>query len=191
MRLFLKKGVEGFAQSVWAAITGQDLGIGATGNGDKYLADDMTWKALANPSQAWPVGSVFLAVVSTNPATLLGYGTWSRIAEGRALVGVNEGDSDFDTPEKTGGAKTHTLTSAEMPSHTHAVTDPGHIHRQRRLAGAGSTGHVQGGASDSTQTSATDTESATTGITIGNTGGGGAHNNLQPYLTVYIWKRTA
>ena len=68
---------------------------------------------------AYPVGSIYTAVVSTNPATLLGVGTWSAFGSGRVLVGVNTGDSDFDTVEETGGSKTHTLETSEIPSHEH------------------------------------------------------------------------
>src|SRR3972149_2739609 len=70
-------------------------------------------------SGAWPVGSVFLSVVSTNPATLLGLGTWTQIAGGKMLVGQTGGDTDFDTAEEIGGAKSHTLTVDEIPSPTH------------------------------------------------------------------------
>lgn len=54
----------------------------------------------------WPIGSIFVSVVSTNPATLLGFGTWVAFGTGRVLVGIDSGDADFDTVEETGGSKT-------------------------------------------------------------------------------------
>jgi len=148
--------------------------------------------------QAFPVGSVFVAVVSTDPATLLGYGTWQAIGAGRVLVGVDAADADFDTLEETGGAKTHTLTIAEMPAHTH-VQDA-HNHTQNsfapRIVNSGTAGTV-GVQGASTASNANASNSATTATnqpaTAVNqsTGGGGAHNNLQPYLVVKMWKRTA
>lgn len=78
-------------------------------------------------SAAWPVGSVFISVVSTNPATLLGLGTWAAIATGRMLVGIDAGDPDFDTPEEVGGSKTVTLTEAQIPSHTHVQNSHTHV----------------------------------------------------------------
>lgn len=103
----------------------------------------------AASSGGWPVGSVFLSVVSTNPATLLGFGTWSAFGAGRMLVGLDAGDTDFDTPEETGGAKTHShgvgtiaasahagAAVADHASHTHTYTDvPNHVHVQQAQGG--------------------------------------------------------
>lgn len=144
--------------------------------------------------QAFPVGSIFTAVVPTNPATLLGYGTWSAFGAGRVMVGFDAGQSEFDTVEETGGAKAHQLSTAEIPAHAHAVTDPGHTHLTQRYPTA--TGGLSGFTIDTSMNGTpTDntlpTKSATTGVTIQNTGGGGAHNNLQPYIVVHLWKRTA
>jgi hypothetical protein len=127
--------------------------------------------------EAFPVGSIFISAVSTNPATLLGYGTWAAFGAGRVLVGRSASDPDFDTAEETGGAKTHTLTVAEMPAH---------VHREQRHATT--TGSLTG------PTTAPDTSSsnpADWGVDTASTGGGGAHNNMPPYIVVYMWKRTA
>lgn len=110
------------------------------------------------------------------------------------LVGQTGGDSDFDTAEETGGAKTVTLQTSEIPAHNHAVTDPGHTHLTQRYptATGGSSGFTADTSMSGTPADNTlATKSATTGITTQNAGGGGAHQNMPPYLVVYIWKRTA
>ena len=197
----------------------------------KFLREDGQWVVPAGGSDAFPVGSVFISVVSTNPGTLLGYGTWVAFGAGRMLVGIDAGQTEFDTVEETGGSKTHTLTTSEMPSHTHTqdahnhtqdahnhtqnahnhgVTDPGHVHAISCGTTDGSVGRVD--SSSSAQAATFNTNSATTGLTVNNatatnqaatatnqaatatnqnTGGGGAHNNLPPYIVVYMWKRTA
>ncbi|GIV52393.1 MAG: hypothetical protein KatS3mg038_2914 [Candidatus Kapaibacterium sp.] len=121
-----------------------------------------------------PVGSVLISVDATNPATWLGYGTWQQFAQGRCLVGVDTTQTEFNAPLKTGGAKTHTLTVNEMPSHSHTYT------RYNGLYNA------QSGSGVAQVWSATQTAMST-----GNTGGGQPHNNLQPYICVYFWRRTA
>jgi hypothetical protein len=142
-------------------------------------------------SAAWPIGSVFISVVSTNPATLLGIGTWSEFAAGRVLVGLDAGQTEFDTVEETGGAKTHTLTTAEMPAHTHTQDAHNHIITSQTATTGGSTSYEHGTLdTSSADTEATEVTASTTAVNQ-NTGGGGAHNNLQPYITVYMWKRTA
>lgn len=117
----------------------------------------------------YPVGSVYISTVSTNPNTLFGFGTWTAFGAGKTLVGIDSGDTDFDTVEETGGAKTHTLTLSEIPSHTHTVHEHG-VTGGESLAHGASWGY-------------TSQES-------GAAGGGGAHNNLQPYIVTYMWKRT-
>ena len=153
----------------------------------------------------FPVGFVFISVDPTNPAASLGFGTWVAFGTGRVLVGVDITQSEFDTVEETGGAKTHVLTTAQMPSHTHVqnahahtITDPGHVHALLGGVLDDTTAPLLGpDASTSNATTFTDgMVAATTGIIINNTtavnqntGSDGAHNNLQPYITVWMFKR--
>jgi len=145
----------------------------------------------------YPVGSIYTnAAVSTNPATLLGFGTWTAFGTGRVLVGVDSGDAAFDTLGETGGSK-----DSVVVSHTHSasVSDPGHSHTQQVYSGAninvGTTTNFYGlsGVNSASGTSAQSTLSNTTGISVTNstTGSSGTNANLQPYITVYMWKRTA
>jgi hypothetical protein len=134
-------------------------------------------KAVIN-GHTYPVGSIYTSVVATNPATLLGVGTWAAFGAGKVMVGIDSGDTDFDTAEETGGAKTdsHTLTTAEIPSHTHTT-------QQINTQNAGSYTGVTGSSNYSNQGT----------VTSNSTGGGGAHTHdiVQPYIVVYMWKRTA
>jgi hypothetical protein len=98
----------------------------AEDTGKTYICTSLspvTWKELGTDSapggQAFPIGSVFIAVVATNPSTLLGYGTWTAIAAGRMLVGLDSSDAAMDAAEKVGGAKTVTLDTTMIPAHTH------------------------------------------------------------------------
>jgi hypothetical protein len=118
----------------------------------------------------WPVGSVYTSVSATSPSTLFG-GNWEAFGAGRVMVGLDATDTDFDTVEETGGAKTHALTIAEMPAHSHTYT-------LENPSGTGSTGSATGASSFSTPNTST-------------VGSGAAHNNVQPYITVYMFKRIA
>jgi hypothetical protein len=135
---------------------------------------------------AYPVGSIYInATNNTNPGTLLGFGTWTAFGAGRVMVGFNASDPLFDAAEETGGSK-----DAIVVSHTHTVTDAGHRHtvpESTQLLNSGN-----GFATGVTATSRTVNSSiATTGITIDSAGSSGTNANLQPYITVYMWKRTA
>ena len=140
-----------------------------------------------------PVGSVYInATDSTNPGTLLGFGTWVAFGAGRVPVGFDSSNALFDTAEETGGS-----ADSVLPTHTHTatsvVTDPGHFH------GAGSAGGAAGGGNPVRNTtivgSDTNTTTATTGITVAttnaNAGVSATNGNYQPYITVYMFKRTA
>ena len=129
--------------------------------------------------RAYPVGSIYFnASVSTNPATLLGFGTWVAWGAGRVPVGFDSGQTEFDTVEETGGAKTHTLSIPEMPSHRH---DPPNGTKYVGIDGSAgaANGAMTGGGNYRWNWSQNDV------------GGGLPHNNLQPYIVTYMWKRTA
>jgi len=132
----------------------------------------------------YPVGSIYTTVSSsaTTPAevnTLLGVGTWVAFGEGRVLVG-KASSGTFDTINEEQGSETQTLTEANLPAHNHSASAAG------SGTDAGNGNYPNGGAALYDSTSFT-----WNNITIGNTGSGTAHNNIQPSITVYMWKRTA
>ena len=143
-----------------------------------------------------PVGSIYInAGVSTNPATLLGFGTWTAFGAGRVPVGLNASDTLFDTLEETGGSK-----DAIVVSHSHSassnVSDPGHNHGVKRDQSVGTANVVNVSQGVSNFNPIPDaTVPNTTGITVSTTvnaaGSSGTNANLQPYITVAMWKRTA
>lgn len=141
---------------------------------------------------AYPVGSIYTnASVSTNPAVLLGFGTWTAFGAGRVMVGFNAGNPLFDTAEETGGS-----ADAIVVSHTHTatstVTDPGHSHSYFQQNGTApfTQGH-QYVDRDGTRQTGVSTTGITVDTTIASAGSSGTNANYQPYITVYMWKRTA
>ena len=134
-----------------------------------------------------PVGSIYTAIVATNPGTLFGFGTWTAFGAGRMLISLDSTNALFNTAEETGGA-----ADATLPSHTHTatVTDPGHFHLVPP-SGSVATGGDQPTGSGSGGTA--QTQSATTGITVANSteGVSGTNANYPPFIAVYMWKRTA
>ena len=158
-----------------------------------------------------PVGSVYVSTDSTNPSELFG-GTWTEIKDKFLLAA-----GDTYTVGATGGAATVTLTSANIPSHTHTLTATGsitstftgtaasHTHSYTLqgvsssynntygsslyLMKSGTTSYTSGSTSITPKGTVTSTftgSSTSTGTT-----GGSAHNNMPPYLVVYMWQRTA
>ena len=141
----------------------------------------------------FPVGSIYTnSSVSTNPATLLGFGTWTAFGAGRVMVGFDSGNTLFDTAEETGGS-----ADAITVSHTHTatstVTDPGHNHTVvTSVVGGGSlTGGTSVGGSSASNTTTTKTTGVTVATTVASSGSSGTNANYQPFITVYMWKRTA
>ena len=136
----------------------------------------MTENSLLN--KVYPVGSIYISLNNTNPGTFIG-GTWEAFGAGRTLVSVDSNDSDFNASNKTGGSKTVTLTVDQMPSHTHSWN------------GYRSLDHDAGDAARQAISAQRFNNDPTQSGTINSTGGGKAHNNLQPYITVYMFRRTA
>lgn len=142
----------------------------------------------------YPVGSIKMTAENTNPSTYLG-GTWVAWGAGKVPVGVDTTDTDFATVEKTGGEKEHILTTNEMPSHEHTTMYDYY----------GAT-YLNGGLVKMSGTPSFETEKSSNCYivsrsgadltdhyvaTTGSQGSGSGHNNLQPYITCYMWKRTA
>jgi len=137
----------------------------------------------------YPVGSIYTnASVSTNPATLLGFGTWTAFGAGRVMVGFDAGNALFDTAEETGGS-----ADAITVSHTHTATstDSGHLHTQTEYNQPGIGNAGGGGARVNAVTANTGTGFANITTTVASAGSSGTNANYQPYITVYMWKRTA
>ena len=145
----------------------------------------------------YPVGSVYTnASVSTNPGTLLGFGTWTAFGAGRVPVGFDSSNALFDSAEETGGS-----ANAIVVSHTHTATttstDSGHSHGSTVGSGFISNGgneQLAGGNNlnfGRPSTTATGNASISSTTSISTEGSSGTNANYQPYITVYMWKRTA
>jgi hypothetical protein len=162
----------------------------STGDNTSKLAT--TGFVQAALSALYPVGSIYTnAAVSTNPATLLGFGTWSAFGAGRVMVGLDAGNAAFDTAQETGGS-----ADAIVVSHSHtatsSVTDPGHNHT---IGFQNNTIDQNAGSSALAKQGTSNTSTASTGISvstsISTTGSSATNANLPPYIVVYMWRRTA
>lgn len=175
-----------FLQGITGNLTGTASKATADANGNNIASSYLLKSALLNI--VFPVGSVYITATNTNPSTFLG-GTWTSFGAGQTLVGVNTSDSDFNTVLKTGGAKTVTLTMEQIPSHGNhlytadwignGATVGKYINTDNNMATYGSSPRGWLNASN---------EAYPAGRSLG---GNGSHSNLQPYITVYFWRRTA
>ena len=200
-----------------SAVTSTEIGyLDGVSSAIQTQIDTKTTLAAALAA-VYPVGSIYInATSSTNPATLLGFGTWSAFGAGRVMVGIDSSDSDFDGAQETGGAKTVTLSTSNLPSHTHTfsgttgsttpsmtATDSGHSHGITLKGNVPAVTTSPASSSDTNTTTGT-TATAQANVTISggahthtfsgttaSTGSGSAVSIVQPYITVYMWRRTA
>ncbi len=146
--------------------------IGIRKNGSRY--DLFKYGVSPIIDQIYPIGSIYLSVNNANPSNLFG-GTWEQIKD-RFLLSAG----DTYQGGVIGGEAEHTLTENEMPSHNHKA---GH---QNNLILTN-----QGGTQWPPLLISPDGNIAVYNTNTSSTGGGAAHNNMPPYLAVYVWKRTA
>jgi len=157
----------------------------------------------------YPIGSIYInAGVATNPATLLGFGTWTAFGAGRVMVGLDAGNPLFDVVEETGGSAdattishTHTGTTSNAGAATGSITaqiadfgsfQSGSASGVFSVSGASYPSRMQGAAgTGSRPTVDMSIPNHTHPVTINSTGSSGTNANYQPYITVYMWKRTA
>lgn len=201
------------ADEIWnASVTGGTVDE----NGQLILhtrgGADINAGAIASPTAtldaSWPVGSIYMATVPTNPASLIGIGTWARWGQGRVPVGQNSLDPDFDAVEEVGGVKTVTLTALQSGTRSHTHHFVGTTNSSPIFANFDVTTASSNGPGTSTikrafgagEDDGLPHQVAASGHTHGFTGdtnavsavpAADAHTNLQPYIVCYMWKRTA
>ena len=153
------------------------------GNGDVWITYGST-----QSDCPFPVGGIYISIASTNPSSIWAGTTWEQFAAGRTLVGLDTSDADFNTVGMMDGEKEHTLTIDQIPAHGHGMA---HTHSYT----GPNTGSWKTGTNGKSHTWCTSAGGKTSGgaskTTTDNAGGGSAHNNLQPYIVVYMWKRVS
>ena len=139
--------------------------------------------------QIYPIGSIYMSVNNVNPSTLFG-GTWQAFASGRTIVGVDASQTEFNTVQKAGGSKMQTLTEAQLPLVGGQIAIHGGESGSNlwQPTGVFSSSAVNAG-KYKTMNQASGASSI--GVLDFRFGSGEAHNNLPPYITVYMWKRAA
>ena len=171
-------GVSGLTFSGTSPQIEKDGEVVGTFTGTESDDDVVTFKDLRSYLQFYNVGDLYLTTLATNPYDILGYGTWERYAEGKALVGISSPSSTNPSWTKfagsTYGSYTHTLTQSEIPSHKHTT----------QLGDAVTSGETSTISSGGGLIGLYDTQS------MQDSGGGDQpHNNVQPSIIVYVWRR--
>lgn len=181
---------QGAAVTVDARIDALETALAAV---PQAIADAVT----AAKSALMPVGTIYTnGSNTTNPGTLLGFGTWVPEAQGRVLVGKAPSGT-FSTLGATMGAETVAISTAQMPTHNHSIYDPGHTHSIESQAGGydavgwSDEGYQRSNNDHYTIVNNRNCTTAYTGISTQNAGSGQAHNNIQPSLVAMYWRRTA
>ena len=171
-----KADLNGSASETFSAVTA------ASGTSTTQVATTAFVTTAVAAVDLYPVGAIFTTVTAyANSAAVvaaIGGTTWVAFAAGKMLIGLDSGDTDFDTVEQTGGAKTHTLSTDEMPSHNHSNGS------YTKLGISNGSNTTQGVDSSSGELNLINTAD------IQATGGGTAHSIMNPYIAVYMWKRT-
>lgn len=163
-----------------------DLGqmIFERANGETINAGPIVPPAIA-VEQSHPVGSIYIGVTPVNPADLLGIGVWARFGKGKMLVSQDDAQVEFDTAQETGGAKEVTLSAAQSGLRAHKHTIPGYGNTSNDPTGGGRL--MAGDSAAVPVTYHQDIETAD----VASAPAAEAHNNLPPYIVVYMWRRTA
>lgn len=161
--------LNGTSQGAWDGSSAKTIDITAASVGATAIAE----AKLA----AWPIGSIYMSVNSTSPANLFG-GTWERISETFLFAA-----SSSYPAGSTGGEFAHKLTQSELPNYSLSVANGSNVIRSK--TGSSADAYVQ---TQSSGWGIPNWESKT--VTVASGGSGAAHNNMPPYLSVWIWKRT-
>lgn len=164
-----------------------------TSAGVQPLTNKTYWVALGDPLANYPVGSIYMSVNPTSPSTLFG-GTWEAMPAGRVLLAQGTASWGTYNAGSTGGEATHQLTVEEMPSHNHSASSNWtgeHTHGIQAQAQNGADNYIS--YFESVRNLRTFYTNSAGGhshtITINNNGSSQAHNNMPPFLSVYMWKR--
>lgn len=168
---------------VGGSVNGAGQLVLVRGSGEEFNAGSVVLPRYLS----YGVGDLFITTTDSPAATILGGGTWERYGKGRVLVSYDDTDADFDTVNEIGGEKKHDMTLAELVPHDHQTVAHNHAFGMTGIAVTG--GPTLFPASGSTDMDDWDMSAAV--VDVLPTGGGDPFNVMQPYIVVFVWRRTA